>query len=142
MSSLISVQGLAGEWGPLDDVVMGGVSQSRFTVRAGAGPDGGPAGVFSGQVSSANSGGFASVSRTLLRQAGAKIWGCAPLGPSEGRCAVPAMAAFFGEMHCAVQLGAEQSRACAEGLTGQVFRPRAGPLLRRHGVYCGAWRGA
>ena len=48
-------------WGPLDDVVMGGVSQSGFEVRQGAGEQKGPAGIFSGQVSSSNNGGFASV---------------------------------------------------------------------------------
>ena len=55
-------QGLANVWGPLDDVVMGGVSQSGFEVRQGAGEHGSPAGLFSGQVSSSNNGGFASVS--------------------------------------------------------------------------------
>lgn len=55
-------QGLANVWGPLDDVVMGGVSQSGFEVRQGAGEHKGPAGIFSGQVSSSNNGGFASVS--------------------------------------------------------------------------------
>lgn len=55
-------QGLANVWGPLDDVVMGGVSQSGFEVRQGAGQQKGPAGIFSGQVSSSNNGGFASVS--------------------------------------------------------------------------------
>ncbi|KAL3146124.1 hypothetical protein ABBQ38_015471 [Trebouxia sp. C0009 RCD-2024] len=55
-------QGLANVWGPLDDVVMGGVSQSGFEVRQGAGEGGQPSGVFSGQVSSSNNGGFASVS--------------------------------------------------------------------------------
>lgn len=54
-------QGLANVWGPLDDVVMGGVSESGFEVRAGAGEHNEPAGVFSGLVSDSNSGGFASV---------------------------------------------------------------------------------
>ncbi len=49
-------------WGPLDDVVMGGVSESGFAVVSGAGEDGQPAGIFSGLVSSSNNGGFASVS--------------------------------------------------------------------------------
>lgn len=40
---------------------MGGVSESGFEVRAGAGEAGGPAGLFRGVVSSSNSGGFASV---------------------------------------------------------------------------------
>lgn len=54
-------QGLANVWGPLDDVVMGGVSESGFAVVSGAGQDGQPAGIFSGLVSSSNNGGFASV---------------------------------------------------------------------------------
>ena len=49
-------------WGPLDDVVMGGVSESGFEVVSGAGEDSQPAGIFSGLVSSSNNGGFASVS--------------------------------------------------------------------------------
>jgi uncharacterized protein YbjT (DUF2867 family) len=50
------------EWGPVDDVVMGGVSQSWFSVRDGAGEHANqPAGVFEGNVTSANNGGFASV---------------------------------------------------------------------------------
>ena len=49
-------------WGPLDDVVMGGVSESGFAVVSGAGEHGQPAGIFSGLVSSSNNGGFASVS--------------------------------------------------------------------------------
>lgn len=48
-------------WGPLDDVVMGGVSESGFAVVSGAGENGQPAGIFSGLVSSSNNGGFASV---------------------------------------------------------------------------------
>lgn len=59
-------QGLANVWGPLDDVVMGGVSQSGFEVRQGVGEQGAPAGLFSGQVSSSNNGGFASVSLSVL----------------------------------------------------------------------------
>jgi Complex I intermediate-associated protein 30 (CIA30) len=51
----------AKEWGPVDDVVMGGVSSSKFEVRQGAAEDGiAPAGVFTGNVTSANNGGFAS----------------------------------------------------------------------------------
>jgi hypothetical protein len=42
-------------WGALDDVVMGGVSNSTLQAEAGV------AAVFSGNVSTANSGGFASV---------------------------------------------------------------------------------
>lgn len=45
------------EWGPLDDVVMGGVSESSFA-RMQSGSEA----VFSGRVSAANNGGFASVS--------------------------------------------------------------------------------
>ncbi|MBW4551841.1 MAG: CIA30 family protein [Aphanocapsa sp. GSE-SYN-MK-11-07L] len=41
-------------WGALDDVVMGGVSESQFQLMPGAA-------VFTGNVSIANSGGFASV---------------------------------------------------------------------------------
>lgn len=48
-------------WGPLDDVVMGGTSISGFQVVPTAGEGGAPAGVFSGRLSTANSGGFASV---------------------------------------------------------------------------------
>lgn len=51
------VQGANVEWGPLDDVVMGGVSESSFA-RMQSGSEA----VFSGRVSSANNGGFASVS--------------------------------------------------------------------------------
>lgn len=50
----------AKEWGPVDDVVMGGVSSSGFEVRQGAGENGGPGGVFAGNVTTANNGGFAS----------------------------------------------------------------------------------
>lgn len=48
-------------WGALDDVVMGGVSASSFQISAGAGENGGPAGLFKGYVSTANNGGFASI---------------------------------------------------------------------------------
>lgn len=48
-------------WGSLDDVVMGGISESGFVVRQGAGEGGGPCGVFAGSVTTANNGGFASV---------------------------------------------------------------------------------
>ena len=51
----------ARDFGPIDDVVMGGVSRSGFTIVNGAGEEGAPAGVFSGDVTTANSGGFASV---------------------------------------------------------------------------------
>ena len=51
---------LVGEraWAPLDDVVMGGASQSVFSPAVvGAGEGGAPCGVFSGTVTEANSGG-------------------------------------------------------------------------------------
>ncbi|EFJ50015.1 hypothetical protein VOLCADRAFT_89408 [Volvox carteri f. nagariensis] len=51
----------AARWGPLDDVVMGGVSSSGLELVTGAGEDGGAAWVFSGNVSTDNFGGFASV---------------------------------------------------------------------------------
>ena len=59
-----------GALGPLDDVVMGGASRSAFEVVEGAGEASGgaggkdargPAGVFGGTLTDANSGGFASV---------------------------------------------------------------------------------
>ena len=43
-------QGVSSAWGALDDVVMGGRSESGFDVRPGAGEDGGAAGMFSGRV--------------------------------------------------------------------------------------------
>lgn len=49
------------EFGSLDDVVMGGVSSSGFTVQDGTGEEGGATGLFYGTVTSANSGGFCSV---------------------------------------------------------------------------------
>jgi len=52
---------LTPEWGSLDDVVMGGCSESKIELLKGAGEDGGMAAVFSGNVTSANNGGFASV---------------------------------------------------------------------------------
>jgi len=48
-------------WGPLDDVVMGGVSSSTLSVTPIGGEDGGAAGFFVGNVTQANNGGFASV---------------------------------------------------------------------------------
>ncbi|WOL09113.1 hypothetical protein Cni_G17866 [Canna indica] len=48
-------------WGPLDDVVMGGVSESGFQVVPDGGEDGGPIGLFKGVVSTANNGGFTSI---------------------------------------------------------------------------------
>ena len=53
----------------LDDVVMGGISESGFVVRQGAGEDGGPAGVFAGRVTTQNNGGFASVRTRNLEPA-------------------------------------------------------------------------
>ncbi|XP_021772206.1 uncharacterized protein LOC110736309 [Chenopodium quinoa] len=48
-------------WGALDDVVMGGVSQSTFEIDPKGGENGGAAGIFRGNVSTANNGGFTSV---------------------------------------------------------------------------------
>ncbi|KAK4523595.1 hypothetical protein GAYE_PCTG70G1491 [Galdieria yellowstonensis] len=47
---------LSRQWGPVDDVVMGGVSQSKIELSST-----GDSAVFSGQVSTDNFGGFASV---------------------------------------------------------------------------------
>ncbi|CAG7887006.1 unnamed protein product [Brassica rapa] len=48
-------------WGALDDVVMGGVSESNFIVDLTGGENGGPTGIFKGNVSTTNNGGFTSV---------------------------------------------------------------------------------
>uniref|UniRef100_A0A2P2MDL0 Uncharacterized protein LOC105649701 n=1 Tax=Rhizophora mucronata TaxID=61149 RepID=A0A2P2MDL0_RHIMU len=48
-------------WGALDDVVMGGVSQSTFQIDTTGGEHGEPTGLFKGVVSTANNGGFTSV---------------------------------------------------------------------------------
>ncbi|CAA6671485.1 unnamed protein product [Spirodela intermedia] len=48
-------------WGALDDVVMGGISESTFVVDSTGGENGGPTGVFKGTVSTANNGGFTSI---------------------------------------------------------------------------------
>ncbi|XP_004233027.1 protein HIGH CHLOROPHYLL FLUORESCENCE PHENOTYPE 173, chloroplastic isoform X1 [Solanum lycopersicum] len=48
-------------WGALDDVVMGGVSQSTFQIDLTGGENGGPTGLFKGVVTTANNGGFASI---------------------------------------------------------------------------------
>ncbi|KAK3431156.1 hypothetical protein EUGRSUZ_E02785 [Eucalyptus grandis] len=48
-------------WGALDDVVMGGVSESTFVMDSKGGENGGPTGVFRGVVSTANNGGFTSI---------------------------------------------------------------------------------
>ncbi|GMH41686.1 hypothetical protein BSKO_09596 [Bryopsis sp. KO-2023] len=49
------------QWGNLDDVVMGGCSESSLIRIPGAGEDGADAIVFRGNVTAANNGGFASV---------------------------------------------------------------------------------
>ncbi|XP_073264934.1 protein HIGH CHLOROPHYLL FLUORESCENCE PHENOTYPE 173, chloroplastic isoform X2 [Populus alba] len=48
-------------WGALDDVVMGGVSESTFIIDTTGGEKGGPAGLFKGVVSTTNNGGFTSI---------------------------------------------------------------------------------
>lgn len=48
------------DWGALDDVVMGGVSESTFQIDPNGSENGGPTGVFKGVVSTANNGGFTS----------------------------------------------------------------------------------
>ncbi|XP_004504281.1 protein HIGH CHLOROPHYLL FLUORESCENCE PHENOTYPE 173, chloroplastic isoform X2 [Cicer arietinum] len=48
-------------WGALDDVVMGGVSESTFQIDPNGSENGGAAGVFKGVVSTANNGGFTSI---------------------------------------------------------------------------------
>lgn len=48
-------------WGALDDVVMGGVSQSSFEIDPKGSENGGPTGLFKGIVSTANNGGFTSI---------------------------------------------------------------------------------
>ncbi|KAJ4843937.1 hypothetical protein Tsubulata_017581 [Turnera subulata] len=48
-------------WGSLDDVVMGGVSESTFLIDTTGGENGGPTGIFKGAVSTANNGGFTSI---------------------------------------------------------------------------------
>ncbi|KAA8519616.1 hypothetical protein F0562_013939 [Nyssa sinensis] len=48
-------------WGALDDVVMGGVSESTFQIDSTGGENGGPTGIFKGVVSTANNGGFTSI---------------------------------------------------------------------------------
>ncbi|KAG9147209.1 hypothetical protein Leryth_018186 [Lithospermum erythrorhizon] len=48
-------------WGALDDVVMGGVSESIFQIDPTGGESGGPTGLFKGSVSTANNGGFTSI---------------------------------------------------------------------------------
>ncbi|KAJ0017916.1 hypothetical protein Pint_10346 [Pistacia integerrima] len=48
-------------WGALDDVVMGGVSESKFQIDRTGGENGGPTGLFKGVVSTVNNGGFTSI---------------------------------------------------------------------------------
>ncbi|XP_071688251.1 protein HIGH CHLOROPHYLL FLUORESCENCE PHENOTYPE 173, chloroplastic [Rutidosis leptorrhynchoides] len=48
-------------WGALDDVVMGGVSESSFQILPNGSENGGPTGLFKGIVSTANNGGFTSI---------------------------------------------------------------------------------
>ncbi|KAK2642522.1 hypothetical protein Ddye_024285 [Dipteronia dyeriana] len=48
-------------WGALDDVVMGGVSESTFQFDRTGGENGGSTGLFKGVVSTANNGGFTSI---------------------------------------------------------------------------------
>ncbi|XP_021294438.1 uncharacterized protein LOC110424227 isoform X3 [Herrania umbratica] len=48
-------------WGALDDVVMGGVSESTFQIDWTGGESGKPTGLFKGIVSTANNGGFTSI---------------------------------------------------------------------------------
>lgn len=47
-------------WGALDDVVMGGVSESTFVIDPSGGEDAKPTGIFKGNVTTANNGGFVS----------------------------------------------------------------------------------
>nr|DAD37786.1 TPA_asm: hypothetical protein HUJ06_008427 [Nelumbo nucifera] len=48
-------------WGALDDVVMGGVSESAFQIYPTGSENGGPTGLFKGVVSTKNNGGFTSI---------------------------------------------------------------------------------
>ncbi|XP_031504854.1 protein HIGH CHLOROPHYLL FLUORESCENCE PHENOTYPE 173, chloroplastic isoform X2 [Nymphaea colorata] len=48
-------------WGALDDVVMGGVSESTFQINPNGGELDGATGIFKGRVSTANNGGFTSI---------------------------------------------------------------------------------
>lgn len=48
-------------WGALDDVVMGGVSESTFRIDPTGGENGKPTGLFTGIVSTSNNGGFTSI---------------------------------------------------------------------------------
>ncbi|XP_020250767.1 uncharacterized protein LOC109828146 [Asparagus officinalis] len=48
-------------WVALDDVVMGGVSESTFQIDPSGSEDGGPTGLFKGCINFANNGGFTSI---------------------------------------------------------------------------------
>ncbi|KAK3152579.1 hypothetical protein QOZ80_2BG0160930 [Eleusine coracana subsp. coracana] len=48
-------------WGALDDVVMGGVSESTFQILPTGSETSGPTGLFRGTVSTSNNGGFTSI---------------------------------------------------------------------------------
>ncbi|XP_066321509.1 protein HIGH CHLOROPHYLL FLUORESCENCE PHENOTYPE 173, chloroplastic-like [Miscanthus floridulus] len=48
-------------WGALDDVVMGGVSESTFQILPTGSESSGPTGLFKGTVSTSNNGGFTSI---------------------------------------------------------------------------------
>lgn len=48
-------------WGSLDDVVMGGISESTFQIDPTGSENGGPTGLFRGVVSTTNNGGFTSI---------------------------------------------------------------------------------
>ncbi|KAL6888968.1 hypothetical protein ACP4OV_009994 [Aristida adscensionis] len=48
-------------WGAVDDVVMGGVSESTFQIVPTGSETGGPTGLFKGTVSTSNNGGFTSI---------------------------------------------------------------------------------
>jgi hypothetical protein len=48
-------------WGALDDVVMGGVSESTFQIQPTGSETDGPTGLFKGTVSTSNNGGFTSI---------------------------------------------------------------------------------
>uniref|UniRef100_A0A0A9D9I4 NADH:ubiquinone oxidoreductase intermediate-associated protein 30 domain-containing protein n=1 Tax=Arundo donax TaxID=35708 RepID=A0A0A9D9I4_ARUDO len=48
-------------WGALDDVVMGGVSESTFQILPTGSETGGPTGLFKGTVSTSNNGRFTSI---------------------------------------------------------------------------------
>ncbi|XP_024316191.1 uncharacterized protein LOC100826457 isoform X2 [Brachypodium distachyon] len=48
-------------WGALDDVVMGGVSESAFQIQPTGSETGGATGLFKGIVSTSNNGGFTSI---------------------------------------------------------------------------------